>query len=96
MAFLSELATNASEHNIGIVIYSGNDDALVSHFSSEGARTCNLSEVHVLITFKLAVIIQVCHLCCITTTCCMNSLPKEYNVWRHSRLHETAVDTLVR
>lgn len=31
MAFLSELATNASAKNVGIVFYSGNDDALVGH-----------------------------------------------------------------
>ncbi|KZP30592.1 alpha/beta-hydrolase [Athelia psychrophila] len=35
MAFLSELATNASKHNIGVVIYSGNDDSLVPHRGSE-------------------------------------------------------------
>ncbi|KAI0079340.1 alpha/beta-hydrolase [Panus rudis PR-1116 ss-1] len=31
MAFLSELATNTSKHNIPIVFYSGNDDSLDSH-----------------------------------------------------------------
>ncbi len=36
MAFLTELATNASEHNVGVLIFSGNDDSLVSHRSSEG------------------------------------------------------------
>ncbi|KZP30619.1 alpha beta-hydrolase [Athelia psychrophila] len=35
MAFLSELATNATKHNVGVVIYSGNDDSLVSHRGSE-------------------------------------------------------------
>ncbi|CAL1714161.1 unnamed protein product [Somion occarium] len=35
MAFLSELAANASERNIPIVIYSGNDDSLVAHFGTE-------------------------------------------------------------
>lgn len=36
MDFLSDLATNASAQGIGVLIYSGNDDSLVSHFSSEG------------------------------------------------------------
>ncbi len=36
MTFLSELAANASERNVGVLIYSGNDDSLVSHRSSEG------------------------------------------------------------
>jgi carboxypeptidase D len=36
MAFFDQLATNASMHGIGVVIYSGNDDSLVSHWSSEG------------------------------------------------------------
>ncbi|KAJ7812359.1 alpha/beta-hydrolase [Mycena olivaceomarginata] len=31
IAFLSDLAANASTHNISIVFYSGNDDALVQH-----------------------------------------------------------------
>ncbi|KAF8637623.1 hypothetical protein AX17_002692 [Amanita inopinata Kibby_2008] len=35
MIFLTELATNASMHNIGIVLYSGNDDALIAHRSTE-------------------------------------------------------------
>ena len=35
MAFLSELATNASAHNVSIIIYSGNDDSLVAHLGSE-------------------------------------------------------------
>jgi len=35
MAFLTELATNATQKNVSVVIYSGNDDSLVSHISSE-------------------------------------------------------------
>lgn len=35
MAFLTELATNATARNIPIVIYSGNDDSLVPHFGSQ-------------------------------------------------------------
>ncbi len=36
MVFLTELAANASDHGVRVVIYSGNDDALVSHRGSEG------------------------------------------------------------
>ncbi|KAI6101368.1 Alpha/Beta hydrolase protein [Pisolithus sp. B1] len=35
MAFLSELASNATEQQISIVIYSGNDDSLVPHLGSQ-------------------------------------------------------------
>ncbi|KIM90542.1 hypothetical protein PILCRDRAFT_186958 [Piloderma croceum F 1598] len=35
MDFLTDLATNASKHDIGIVIYSGNDDSLVPRRGSE-------------------------------------------------------------
>ncbi|KAH7910092.1 alpha beta-hydrolase [Hygrophoropsis aurantiaca] len=35
MAFLTDLATNATAQNISVVIYSGNDDSLVPHYSSE-------------------------------------------------------------
>ncbi|KAJ3547334.1 hypothetical protein NM688_g5411 [Phlebia brevispora] len=35
MAFLTELATNATREHVGIVIYSGNDDSLVTHRGSE-------------------------------------------------------------
>ncbi|KAK7691074.1 hypothetical protein QCA50_006177 [Cerrena zonata] len=35
IAFLSELATNASINNVSIVFYSGNDDALVQHRGTE-------------------------------------------------------------
>jgi len=34
-AFFTELATNASAHNVSIIIYSGNDDSLVAHLGSE-------------------------------------------------------------
>jgi carboxypeptidase D len=34
--FFSELAANASAHNVSMVIYSGNDDALVAHRGTEG------------------------------------------------------------
>lgn len=36
MAFLTDLATNATEHGVHVVIYSGNDDSLVPHRGSEG------------------------------------------------------------
>ena len=35
IAFLSDLATNASAANVSIVFYSGNDDALVQHRGTE-------------------------------------------------------------
>ncbi|TCD69154.1 hypothetical protein EIP91_008631 [Steccherinum ochraceum] len=35
MAFLDELATNATNRNVSILIYSGNDDSLVAHRGSE-------------------------------------------------------------
>ncbi|KAJ7812365.1 alpha/beta-hydrolase [Mycena olivaceomarginata] len=35
VAFLSDLATNASAHNVSIIFYSGNDDALVQHRGME-------------------------------------------------------------
>lgn len=35
MTFLTDLATNATNKGVDIVIYSGNDDSLVSRFSSE-------------------------------------------------------------
>ncbi|TFK74999.1 alpha/beta-hydrolase [Pluteus cervinus] len=35
MTFLSDLATNMTAHNVGIVFYSGNSDTLISHFSTE-------------------------------------------------------------
>ncbi|KAF7368752.1 Carboxypeptidase [Mycena venus] len=35
MVFLSELAANASAHNVEIVFYSGNDDSLVAHRGTE-------------------------------------------------------------
>ncbi|KAK7037692.1 hypothetical protein VNI00_010918, partial [Paramarasmius palmivorus] len=34
-AFMSELASNASERGVGIVIYEGNSDSLVEHFGAE-------------------------------------------------------------
>ncbi|OJT09780.1 Vitellogenic carboxypeptidase [Trametes pubescens] len=36
MAFLTDLATNASAHNVSVVLYSGNDDSLVAHRGTEG------------------------------------------------------------
>lgn len=37
MAFLTDLATNATAHGMKIVIYSGNDDSLVPHFGSQSS-----------------------------------------------------------
>ena len=36
MVFLTELATNATDHEVRVVVYSGNDDSLVAHIGSEG------------------------------------------------------------
>ena len=36
MAFLTDLATNATEQGLSIVIYSGNDDSLIPHLGSQG------------------------------------------------------------
>ncbi|KAL0059396.1 hypothetical protein AAF712_013837 [Marasmius tenuissimus] len=35
MAFLTDLATNATAKNVSIVLYSGNNDALIAHFGTE-------------------------------------------------------------
>ena len=45
IAFLDDLAANATKNNVGVVIYSGNDDTLVSHRGSEGKYT-DLCAVH--------------------------------------------------
>jgi hypothetical protein len=37
MAFMDELAANASANGVGMIWYSGNDDALTTHFSTEVA-----------------------------------------------------------
>ena len=36
MSFLTDLATNATAHNITVVIFSANDDALIPHLGSQG------------------------------------------------------------
>jgi hypothetical protein len=70
MSFFSELASNASTHGVGIVLYSGNNDALAAHRGTEGRplirlrnpiRLFPLSSIclHSLLTLD-AVIIQVC------------------------------------
>ena len=35
VAFFDQLATNASERGVNVIIYSGNDDMVVPHLSSE-------------------------------------------------------------
>ena len=42
---MDDLAANATKNNVGVVIYSGNDDTLVSHWGSEGKYT-DLCVVH--------------------------------------------------
>lgn len=41
MAFLTELATNASMKNVQVILYSGNDDSLVSHRGTQGRYPSN-------------------------------------------------------
>lgn len=36
MVFLTEMATNASEHGLSVILYSGNDDTLIEHRGTEG------------------------------------------------------------
>jgi len=36
MAFLTDLATNATGRGLSIIIYSGNDDSLLPHLGSQG------------------------------------------------------------
>lgn len=36
MIFLTELASNATAQNLSIILYSGNDDALITHRGTEG------------------------------------------------------------
>jgi carboxypeptidase D len=45
MAFMDELATNASANGVRIVWYSGNDDALTTHFSTEVAIQVRLTSM---------------------------------------------------
>lgn len=35
MVFLTDLATNATAKNVSVILFSGNDDALVSHLGTE-------------------------------------------------------------
>ncbi|KAH0836523.1 Alpha/Beta hydrolase protein [Lanmaoa asiatica] len=41
MAFLTDLATNATAHNMTIIIFSGNDDSLIPHLGSQGSLSIN-------------------------------------------------------
>ncbi|KAF9006055.1 Alpha/Beta hydrolase protein [Cyathus striatus] len=35
MNFFTEMATNATKKGVGVILYSGNDDAVISHLSTE-------------------------------------------------------------
>ena len=35
MAFLTDLATNATAHGVHVILYSGNDDSLIAHRGTE-------------------------------------------------------------
>lgn len=59
MAFLTDLATNASNHGVAVLIYSGNDDSLVSHISSESKHLYHFSNFPLLTSREsLSVVIQ--------------------------------------
>ena len=38
MVFLTDLATNATANNVSVILFSGNDDALVSHLGTESTH----------------------------------------------------------
>lgn len=62
MAFFSELATNASDRHVGVVIYSGNDDPIVPHLASEGKNAHVLFYHGILYRYRVfEVVIQVSH-----------------------------------
>lgn len=42
MTFLSEMTDKAVQSGIGIVIYAANNDALIAHYGTEGARNGTL------------------------------------------------------
>lgn len=94
MAFLSELATNASRQHVGVVIYSGNDDSLISHFSSEG-RYQKLV-VSTIRTDKNALQSSYRYASQHYIPSLRAQILVEYDFWRYTRLHEEAVDSLVR
>jgi hypothetical protein len=41
MNFMTELATNATARGVDIILYSGNDDALVAHRGTERLSLCH-------------------------------------------------------
>ena len=48
VSFFDELASNATEKNVSVVIYLGNDDSVVPHFSSESkSESWVLSKWHI-------------------------------------------------
>ena len=57
MAFFDELAANATEKDVKVVIYLGNDDTVVPHLSSESKfklRLVSSCLVSVLTTVKIS------------------------------------------
>lgn len=48
MTFFNELATNASNNGVQILMYVGNDDAISPHFGTEGGYLSFLSSLVVL------------------------------------------------
>lgn len=50
MTFLTELATNASNHGVHIITYVGNDDAISPHFGTEGIVFWGTSGMQIYLT----------------------------------------------
>ena len=43
--FLDELAANATARNVSIIVYSGNNDLIISHRGSEGALASHIPKL---------------------------------------------------
>lgn len=88
MAFLSELATNTTKHGIKVIIYSGNDDLLVAHRSSEG--TCCSFRVSEYTDNVNAVIIQVGNLLVANKCSLKLKTSEEHDFWWDPRVYQEA------
>ena len=96
MAFLTELATNATERGVHVIIYSGNDDSLVSHMGSEGelynhtivdcAQTLTILSRDTGEHPRVQPFGQSFD----------HPIPLEHDLWRHPRLHASPCNSLVR
>ena len=86
MAFLTDLATNATAHDIGIVIFSGNDDSLVPHFGSQSRSSRSLSLQLANTRIQLPSKYDVDR----TSLTCLTFYYLEHDVWWNPRLHTEA------